>query len=84
MAAVTDRRVHASFANGRVEIVRYDKQGHWYLEMAANYGRPGLPAERVHIGVAEAARRAKDLRDRGGTIFTGVPGGKAFDRLVAR
>ena len=77
-----DRRVHASYDNGGIEIVRYDRSGKWYVELAENFGRPGLPRERFHVGINEAARRAIDLEQRGGVIHTGIPGGKAFDRLV--
>lgn len=77
-----DRTVHASDARGGIEIVRYNRAGKWYCEIKENVGRVGLPAERQHIGVRQAAEQAKSLESRGGTIFIGRPGGQAFDRLV--
>jgi len=76
-----DRRVHAR-APG-IEVVRYDKAGKWYIEMAADYGRRGLPAERIQVGAAEAAETARNLgRRRDGSVYLGLPGGATFDRLV--
>ena len=75
-----DRRVHARW--GSIELVRYDKAGKWYVEIPENYGRHGLPAERLHVTLEEAAERALNWSERKGVIYTGVPGGQAFDRLV--
>lgn len=76
-----DRRVHVS-APG-IEIVRYDKAGKWYVEIAADYGRHGLLAERKQVKIREAALHARGLIARGATHNAGIPGGQAFDRLVA-
>ena len=79
---MADRTVHASIDGGGIEIVRYDRAGKWYIEIAADYGRPGLPAERFHVGVREAASRAHALRERGGVVNFGLPGGRSFDIMV--
>ena len=76
---MTDRRVHAS--DGRVEVVRYEKAGKWYIEIPADDRHP---FERVHVGVSRAAQEAIILEDRGGMIHLGIPGGKTFDDLVVR
>jgi len=78
---LADRRVHAS-APG-IEVVRYDKAGKWYVEIAANYGRPGLLAERIHVSVTEAAEAARNIARRpSGEVHLGLHGGTTFDRLV--
>jgi hypothetical protein len=76
-----DRRVHAE-APG-VQVVRYDRRGHWYVEFSENYGRVGIGAERVRVDVQSAVAEARALEQRGGKIHLGVPGGRTFDRLVA-
>lgn len=76
-----DRRIHARKQG--VDIVRYDKAGKWYVEIAADYGRRGLPAERKPVKIREAALHARGLIARGATHHAGIPGGQAFDRLVA-
>ncbi len=68
---VSDRTVHASW--GGWEIVRYYRQGHWYIEAA------GL---RTRVTVGEAAARAKELVAQGGTVFFGEYGGGYFDKRV--
>lgn len=70
---VTDRRVHASFP-GLEEVVRYERAGAWYIELAA--GR------RKRVSVAEAAARAAELASMGGSVHLGLPGGQKFDLLV--
>ena len=75
-----DRRVHAE-APG-VQVVRYDRRGHWYVEFAENYGRPGLRAERFRVDIRSAVAEARSLEKRGGRIHLGIPGGGAFDRMV--
>lgn len=77
---MADRRVHAE-APG-VQVVRYGRRGHWYVEFAENYGRPGIHAERVRVDIQSAVAQARTLEKRGGRIHLGVPGGGAFDRLV--
>jgi len=77
-----DRRVHAKMDGA--EVVRYNRAGKWYVELAADYGRIGLPAERRQIPIREAAELAKVFEARGGKIITRLPGGQAFDRLVER
>jgi hypothetical protein len=76
-----DRRVHARLHRG--EIVRYDRAGKWFVEMPENWGRRGLPAERIPVTIEEAAERARAWRDAGGFVFAGVPGGAAFDKRVS-
>lgn len=72
-----DRRVHAR--TDMTEVVRYARSGKWYWEQQLP-----VPA-RLHVGVREAARIAVDSEryNIGAEVFTGVPGGSAFDRAVA-
>ena len=80
---IEDRTVHAEDSRG-IQIVRYDRAGKWYVEVPENYGRFGLPAERVHVTVADAAYQAKEWLRRGdGVVYLGRHGGRTFDRLVA-
>jgi hypothetical protein len=76
-SASSDRTVHASSPSegGTIEIVRYDRQGRWYQEVGAR--RERIP------NVHEAAQRAIDLEEAGGTIHTGRSGGQHFDAKVA-
>lgn len=61
-----------------VEVVRYDRQGRWFLE----WNQP--PNQRTRLkSVADAASQAIALEDKGGEIFPGRPGGKQFDNKVA-
>ena len=71
---MSDRTVHASYLN--MEIVRYDRSSKWYLEPTI----PGLP--RQHVSVRQAAANARYGLENGGGFNPGLPGGKAFDRLV--
>ena len=72
-----DRQVHARSASGTVVLVRYDKQGRWYLE-SPNGG------VRVRVAtVHEAAQKAVAMENEGGKVFEGIPGGKQFDSKVA-
>lgn len=80
--AALDRRVHAK--NGGAEVVRYDRAGHWYIELAADWGRKGLPAQRRKVSLDEAFDHAVFLWCQGGEIFPGQPGGKAFDLLLEK
>lgn len=69
-----DRRVHADVP-GQEAVVRYNRQGKWYIE---------IEGARRHVRVADAVARALQLRDMGGVIHLGVPGGSQFDWLVER
>jgi hypothetical protein len=61
--------VHARYST--TEVVRYNRAGKWYVE------REGRP--RAHVTLAQAVWVAESLRERGGVIFRGVPGGRMFD-----
>lgn len=75
--SMSDRKVHAR--SPEMEVVRYDRAGKWYLEPE----HFSLPAQ--HVTVKEAARYAVwAANEANGQIFTGLPGGAMFDRLVAR
>lgn len=63
-----DRRVHAS--TDKVEVVRYDRAGRWYIEWKDG-------SKRQRSSITEAVQMAVDL---GATHHEGVPGGGAFDR----
>lgn len=71
----SNRTVHAVTYKG-VEIVRYDREGKWYLEWPAS---AMIPAR--HIGIAEAARTAVE---HGCCIHFDQPGGTVFDRKVRK
>jgi hypothetical protein len=75
---MSDRRVHASHIEGE-EIVRYDRQGKWYIEIVPP--SPHAPWRR-QVPISTAAARAKELEKMGGTIHFGVQGGNNFDRKV--
>lgn len=60
------RTVHARKPNG-TEIVRYDRQGKWFLESF----------EQEPISVGRAVREAEYAEVR-----FGLPGGSVFDRMV--
>lgn len=77
MHNISDRQVHVS-AEGE-EIVRYDRQGHWYIEMVPPSPHAGL---RRRILLGRAVERAKELVDQGGTVHFGEYGGGAFDRAM--
>ena len=70
-----DRQVHALLDDE--QIVRYDRAGKWYIEFSPPRGRSAR-----HVTVREAARRAVEMKEQGGTIFTDRPGGGSFDRAV--
>lgn len=75
---MADRTVHAIHPSGE-QIVRYDRAGKWYIELVP----PSVDApRRKHVGVREAARRARELREQGGEILVGLHGGQMFDRLA--
>jgi hypothetical protein len=69
---MADRHVHIRLPDGR-EVVRYNRAGKWYME------RPG--GCRHHLKLADAASWA---HHPGAEVFTGLPGGNAFDRMVQR
>jgi hypothetical protein len=70
-----DRRVHASHPVGE-EIVRYDRRGHWHVELV----EPAIDAPwRGRVTIDEAVRRAIELEEQGGQVNLGVPGGRSFD-----
>ena len=72
---MADRTVHAEFP-GVSEVVRYDLSGKWYIEPAAS--------KRRLVGVLDAADEAVRLRNLGGRVHLGLPGGKLFDAAVRR
>ncbi|MFJ2506297.1 hypothetical protein [Microbacterium sp. NPDC087592] len=67
---MTNRTVHGVSANGH-DIVRYDRAGKWYLEPRNAF--------RSKLTVAQAAGHAAL-----GVHRAGLPGGQAFDAIVAR
>lgn len=82
-----DRTVHASMTiEGderlalRLDLVRYDKQGRWYVETFNTAER--LDRERIKT-VHDAAERALAFEAQGGTIYEKRPGGTQFDSKVA-
>ena len=75
---MSDRCVHASHFEGE-EVVRYDRQGKWYIELVPP--SPHAPA-RQQVPIAKAVARAKELVEMGGTIHFGERGGASFDRMV--
>lgn len=74
---MSNRRVHAS--GWGEEVVRYDRQGKWYIELVPP--SPDAPLRKA-IPIREAVQRAIELRDQGGTIHLGVPGGNRFDSMI--
>ena len=75
-----DRIVHARSKDAQWEVVRYDRQGRWYLEQVS--GQKRLDRSRLPT-VGDAAREAKRIEDEGGEIFHRLHGGAQFDRKVA-
>lgn len=78
--SIPDRVVFARSSDGSRELVRYDRQGRWFLE--------GVPLKtgpaKMRLGtVHEAVRVALNLESGGGEILVGQPGGKQFDAKVA-
>lgn len=74
---MSDRTVHAS--HGDEKLVRYDRQGKWFVEFSPANLRP---ARRVHF--AAAVDIAKRMKAEGGRIYLHKPGGSAFDRAVVK
>jgi hypothetical protein len=70
-----NRTVHAKYDG--MEIVRYDRQGHWYLEPTL----PLHPRQRVSINYAIQAA-LWGTANANGVIFLGLPGGLMFDAKV--
>lgn len=72
----SDRIVHARSFDRHQEIVRYDRAGKWWVENS--------DGTRRHVGVREAAELARFYVRWGGTVFTRMPGGSTFDRIIER
>jgi hypothetical protein len=72
-----ERAVHAD--DGHKQVVRYDRTGVWTIE---HYGHDEGLTGGQHVSLPDAVWAAINMRDQGGTIFLGVPGGSAFDRRV--
>lgn len=71
-----NRQVHATSANGKMEVVRYDREGRWYVE--------GEGGHRMRlVSVKAAVEAAMTMEDEGGQILLRQPGGKRFDSMVA-
>lgn len=71
----TDRMVHAETSDGTIQVVRYDRQGRWYVE--------GSTATRMRLStVHDAAVQAVAIEQQGGKIYTGRAGGQTFDSKV--
>jgi len=66
-----DRTVHAS--KEPIELVRYDREGRWYVET------PGY--RRSQVTVAEAVSVASQP---GWSVSLDLPGGQRFDSLYRR
>ncbi len=76
-----DRLTHAALSNDdlEVELVRYDKQGRWYVEEYID----GFCVSRVRMKTTgEAVERALEIEGLGGMVRTGLPGGRHFDYKV--
>ena len=73
MSTEERRTVHAS--SNSVEIVRYDKQGKWYIESK------NAPTKQVPIEKAVQRAVYLALHERG-RINYNQPGGATFDRKV--
>lgn len=68
---MTDRVVHAT--SDTQELVRYDREGRWYLESK------GLPSRKRMKTVHDAVVAALELEATGGVIHLGRAGGGRFD-----
>lgn len=68
---MADRTVHASYDG--MEIVRYDRSGHWYLEPT------DYRLKRQKVSLHGALLSAKWAHENGGQVFIGRPGGAQFD-----
>jgi hypothetical protein len=69
--------VHARSADGKVEVVRYDRAGRWVVERSAG---ALIPCRRVTL--PEAVAEAVSLVRRGGEVLWGQRGGTRFDAKV--
>ncbi len=73
---MNDRRVHA--ANSKMEVVRYERAGKWYLEPVD----PALPRQNVSVRDAAAYvlwwANQSDPMDH----HEGLLGGSRFDALI--
>lgn len=68
--------IHAEL--GDEKLVRYEKAGKWGVIYLPCNMRPYRPLDRISQAVNVAMR----MRDQGGRVFFGRPGGKTFDRMV--
>ena len=73
-----NRRVHAS--GTQMEVVRYDRQGKWYLEPK----NKSLPRQHVTIQAAVDYAYWLWYNDDEGTPYFGRPGGSRFDHLLRK
>ncbi len=76
-----DRMTHAVIQDHQrlatLEIVRYDRQGRWYVE---EYGKDaGLMSKSRLKTVHDAVALAVEWSDQGGRIRLNAPGGGHFD-----
>lgn len=71
---IPERVVFAVSVEGR-QLVRYHREGRWFIEDANRRER----LESVH----DAANIALKFEREGGVIHSGQPGGKQFDAKVA-
>jgi hypothetical protein len=76
---VTDRIVHARNTVDRVDLVRYDRAGKWYLEPYL----PGLPRQLVTLKQAVDYALWLISEDRGWVNYD-KPGGQTFAARVRR
>ena len=75
-----DRRVHARHPEGE-EVVRYDRRGHWQIELVEPSQHAPM-SKRVTL--KEAVERAVELSEWNGEVFLDLPGGGRFDALYRR
>lgn len=73
MAAMSDRRVHATHPR-HGDVVRHDATGRWFVEHPRR--------RRRQIAMRDAAALAAQWSLEGGEVFLGVPGGRSFDAAV--
>lgn len=70
--ALDDRRIHAVSADGRWELVRYERAGKWFYES---------PQTRRQVTISEAVNLASV---DGMQVRLRVPGGSTFDARYRR
>lgn len=85
--------MHFVDALGEVELVRYNRQGKWYLEPVAGIQRSGTYedrwdgslAKRTPVTIGQAVTFAVvGLRSHTGNMLYGLPGGSQFDAKVRK